>query len=291
MLGFSKRGDWGKVHTQLGVLIQKLPSQIKEGGDKVIIATIETMLKMIDDMGKNVNSRQTNVIVSVLCDFVEMVDIMQGYVRNAGTRAVLANVNIELRLMISNIQSSGLDNGRISSSLQSLKASLTAAFNGLKSGSSSGGFSNQRDALQNIFFLFDMLHSQSGSRGQTNKSIVNLLQQLSFLLDGLEFVSSSKSEKNILHSISVNIDITIRSASSRVISSDVLLNLIKMTANTMNLVFDLRGISGAGKFVGGSSQSSSQYLQQISVVMNNLKNSISSNNIGSINSLILQLGN
>lgn len=73
-------------------------------------------------------------------------------------------------------------------------------------------------------------------------------------------------------------------------TGDDLLNFMRMTANSLNNLFNLSGITGADKFIG-ITISPTQYLQQISLVLNNLNLSISSNNMSGIQSLIVKLGN
>lgn len=261
---------------------------MKAGGDKIVLATIHSLLNLIANLAEQVSlGRSIQGTKNIINDIISVVQILQEHVRNPGTRAVLANVDIELYLLLFNMRRSSFDKVQVVSACKRLTELLSAAFNGLKSGTNTGGFSDQRGALQNIFFFFDMM--QSDRKSASSKLVKNWLQQLSFLFDGLELTTSSQSSKNILQSIVINLDIMLKISSSRRIPNDDLLRFIKMTANCLNLVFDLRGISGTGKFVGGSS--SSQYLQHISVELNDLQISIKKNDMSRIKILIFRLGN
>lgn len=289
LLGSSKKGDLITLHTNLRILIQKLPSEIKSGGQKVTLATIQTLLQLIGNLLTSVSRGKTTGVVDILQDIQIIVQILQDSVTNPGARAVFANIYIELSILLNNIQVSGrLNVSQITATLKSLTISLTATLKGLQSGSQTGGLSGSRDLLQNIFFTFSLLQEQL-SNGQSS-AVNSLLQQLSFLLDGLELTSSGSSSANILHSISINLDLMLHSTSVSFTNDDIL-RFIKATANSLNLTFDLSGITGIGNFVGGSTGSSAQYLQQISLVLNNLQTSISSNNLKSVQTLIFQLGN
>lgn len=289
LLGSGRSGNWREVHEKFRILIRKLPSQLQGGDSKGILATIHSMLELLAEMAKQLGRGKITGMADLLADFIDVVLILQAHVRNPGARAVLANVNIELHLLLFNMRSSNVDNAQLAASFKRLMQSLTAVFNGIKTGSANGGFSIQLGALQNIFFLFNMLQSES-SGGASSATISDLLQQLTFLFDGLEMTASSQSSRSILHSIAINLDLALKRSTSRGISHGDLLSLLRMAGNSLNAVFDLSGISGAGKFVG-SGGSSADFLQQISLALNNLKVSIRNNDMDSIQSLISKLGN
>lgn len=298
MIGSSKKGDLNTLHLSLKILMQKLPSEISSGGQKVTLATMQTMLKIIDNLITSVGSGKTTGVVDVLIDIQSIIVILQKCVSNPGTQAILAKAHIQLSMLLNNMPSSGFSVSQITTPLQSVTASLTAVFNGMQSNSSTGGLtaSGQRDLLQNVIFVLNLLQSQV-SRGQSSStsSVSDLLQQLAFLLDGVVLTTSEQASKNIIHSLSINLDVMLKASVSAGISSSDLLSLIKTTANSLNKIFDMNGISGTGNFIGGSTGSSTQLLQQISLSLNKIKsrissNYMSSNSLSSVQPLILQLG-
>lgn len=290
LLGFSRSGDLISLHTSLGTLIQKLPSEIKSGGQKVTLATMQTVLNMITDLIKTLGQGKTKGVADILNDLTLIIQILQDNVTNAGARSILSNIYIELTVLLNNLQTSGIDTNSIISVLKSVAASLQATIKGLQDNSNLVGLtvSGQRDLLQNIFYTFNLIQ-ESLSKGQASVA-TSLLRQLSFLLDGLELAAAGSASANILKSISINLDLMINSSTMSFTNADIL-NFIKATANSLNLTFDLSGLTGTGKLIGGSTGDSAQYLQQISIVFNNLQNAIASNNLNSIQTLIFQLGN
>lgn len=289
LLGASKRGNWRTVHAQLRILIQKLPDQLKSGGKDVVLGTLHTLLSLIGNLSRHTRHVKVNVLIDIMDDFVSIIELLEDNVRNTGTLALLSNINIQLRVMMSDMQTSGLDHHRFIAAQKRLIVLLTAAFNGLKSGSSSGGFNDERGSLQNIFNFFELIIRTSNSR-QSSSDIGNMLDQLSNVLDGLEMISSSKSSANIIHSIAISIDAMASLNSKQGFSSTELLSFINGIANRLNMVFDLRGISGAVKFVV-STGGSAQYLSQISILLKDLQMRIKENDMSSIRSIILKLGN
>lgn len=188
LLGSSKKGDLISLHTNLRILITKLPSEIKSGGIKVTLATIQTVLQLITNLITSISKGKTTGVADVLADIREIVLILQQSVTNAGARAVFSNIYIQLSVLLNNVQSSNVtvSVGQFTSILKNITASLTAVSNGLQNNSATGGLSGQRDLLQNIFFTFNLLQVP----GQSSDVITALLQQLSFLLDGMELTST-----------------------------------------------------------------------------------------------------
>lgn len=289
VLDASLKGNWIEVHVQFGTLIQTLPEQLKVGGHQVVIATLQNLLRLIGNLSEQISRSKLNDMADILNDFIVIIEILQPSVSNRGTLAVLANVDIKLHVILNDLESSGFDKVRIADALKQITASMRAAVYGLKSRSSTGGFTNALGALQNIFSLFEILISANGN-AQSSKIINNLLQQLSFVLDGLELITTNQKSKSVLRSISINLSLTIKFTSSSGISDEDLLNLIKMTANSLNQVFDLHGISGTAKYVDSTAGSSAQFLQQISILLNNLQISIKNNDLASVQTLIFRLG-
>lgn len=286
LLGSSKSGNFIELHSNLRILITKLPSEIRSGGPKVTIATIHTVLELISNLIATISKGKTTGVVDVLIDIRDIILILQQNVQNAGAKAIFGNIYIQLSILLNNVQSSTVTVGasQFVGILKGVTISLQAVIKGLESNSVTGGLSGERDLLQNIFYTFNLLQV----RGQSSSAITVLLQQLSFLLDGLELTTTNQTTRNILHSISINLSLMLNSKVS--FTGVDILNFIKIAANSLNNSFNLSGITGAADFIGSTS-TPTQYLQQISVVLNNLKLSIGSNDIGAVQSLIVKLGN
>lgn len=286
LLGSSKSGNLIELHSHLRILITKLPSEIRSGGAKVTLATIQTVLQLINNLIATISKGKTTGVVDVLVDIRNIILILQQNVQNAGARAAFANIYVQISILLNNVQSStiSVSASQFTGILKGITLSLQGIVKGLQSNSATGGLSGERDLLQNIFFTFKLLQV----RGQDSSVIGALLQQLSFLLDGLELTTTSVVTRNVLHSISINLSLMLNSKVS--FNGADILNFIKIAANSLNHSFNLSGITGAGDFIGAT-LTSNQYLQQISIVLKNLQMSISMNDSATVQNLIVKLGN
>lgn len=180
LLGSSRRGDFRTLSIHLNKLIQKLPGEIRSGGQNAILATLQTLSDIFLNMSRTVRRGSAGNLNPILASLQNIVEILQENSTNVGAKATLTSVIIQLQTL----QQTARANGKqVATVLKNIRLSLDAVVKGLQSKSPLGGMTSDRDALQNVFIIFQMITTnvQSGNTAQVG----SLLKQLQYLLAGL----------------------------------------------------------------------------------------------------------
>lgn len=68
-------------------MIQRLPGELRNGGQNAILATIQTLENIIENMEKSVRRGRSKNVDIVLDSIQDVVEILQAHITNAGVRA------------------------------------------------------------------------------------------------------------------------------------------------------------------------------------------------------------
>lgn len=181
LLGSSQRGDFKTLHKHLLKLIVSLPGELSKGGQNEILATLHTLESIVENMEKSIRRRRAKNVDGVLESIQDIVEILQAHITNAGARATLTNVIVQLQLLQQ--APAGIEAKFLGKYLRDIQVYLNAAIDGLQSGSTLGGMTNDRLALQSVFFIFKMI--TTSFQNSNTKLTGTLLQQLQYLISGL----------------------------------------------------------------------------------------------------------
>lgn len=78
LLGSSRRGDIATLTTHLVSLTQKLPGELKSGGENAVLATLQTVEDIFLNLGKNIRKAKPGALKPVYGHLQLILFILQG---------------------------------------------------------------------------------------------------------------------------------------------------------------------------------------------------------------------
>lgn len=268
----------------LVTIIQQLSDGIHNRGTEYIFTNMKKMVDIFGEMEKSFHQGSSEVKNEVLQLLMQIMQMFQKNITNAGSLAALSSIIVRIQSM-QQIQTTGVQSE--ADVLTGCQQSLESVLDAHQSDSSTGGMIDDQDAIKYIFMILQMMKSEVQNGNM--KQVVDHLKQIQFLMQGIKTQTTNKSTVNLLESLSINLNMTLQRAIENAVNSSDVINLNRHFSNVLSQAYVSKDTSGAAHFNSKTGGDTSKYLQQISVIYRDIRNSLSKNDMSSVQTQILEL--